>query len=505
MKEIISGNDLRKLILKSTNLMCDCVSSTLGPSGNNVLINKDDLSPFITNDGVTIAESISSDDLKVNTVLEILKEASLKTNELVGDGTTTTLVLLQSILNESYNEIDKGKNPIVLKKELVASVNKVLKLLKKEKIKPTKEDLISIASVSANDQEIGALVYKVFNKMKSKYAIKLDMSNSDTYYEIKKGYNIETEVPTIYFDNNKNIILNNTYILLLKGFLSSLEDISEILNEAIEQNKNIVILCEEFDENILNQIILFKLENNKNIYLFKIPDYGSKKENLLSDIEFLTRSKIKNINFESVSFTDLGLLSCFIIKKDEIVLISEINAKEKVKDLKKYLYKLSDYEKELLETRISKLENGICTIYVGGPTKTEIKEKLMRFEDAINAVNIAKDGVLYGEGITLLKISNMLDNKDIILKNALCAPFNKILKNAGVDDKNIKDDIISSNYKKIYNIKENKLEDINKYKILDPYKVIETALTNAVSIASMLFTINYLVVNEAQKQERLEI
>lgn len=505
MKEIISGKKLRELILETTNMMCDCVSSTLGPTGNNVLINKDDLSPFITNDGVTIAESISSDDLKINTVLEILKEASLKTNELVGDGTTTTLVLLQSILSESYKEIDKGKKPIVLKKELNDSLNKALDLLKKEKIKPKKEDLISIASISSNDEEIGTLVYQVFNKMKSKYAIKLDVSKSDTYYEIKKGYSIETDVPLIYFDNNKEIVLNNAYILLLKGYLSSLEDTSDMVNEAIEQNKNIVILCEDFDENILNQTIMYKLENNKNIYLFKVPDYGSKREDLFSDISFLSKSNIKNINFESISFADLGVLSSFIIKKDEIVLISDIDTKEKVKSLKKDLYKLSDYDKELLETRISKLEHGICIIYVGGPTKTEIKEKLMRFEDAICAIDIAKDGVLYGEGITLLKISNLLDNQDKCLKNALSTPFSKILNNAGIDDKTIKQDIVSSNYKKIYNIKENKLEDIKTTKVLDPYKVIITALTNAVSIASMLFTINYLVINESYNKERLEI
>ena len=508
MKDVITGEELKETMIKAIDLLCDSVGSTLGPSGNNVLINRDDEVPYITNDGVTIAEAIESSDKKINTVLEIAKEASLKTNEEVGDGTTTTLVLLKEIYHEGLKEIEKGKNPIVLKKELNNALELVIKELTKLRQEATEKDLLNVAINSSEDIEIGNILTETYLKMKNKYACRLRESNTDkTYVEIKKGYNLDIDnIPSIYFDNKKEIVLKDSYVLILRGYLTDLEQIAEVINEGLNRGKNIVILAEDYDINIEREILLYYLQEHKNIYIFKIPDYGSRKEEIIKDIVSLTDSKVKNIELEPVIFTDLGTSKELIINKEEVLLISNKNVKERLNTLKDELDNISDtYTKEFIASRIAKLENGIATIYVGGNTKTEIKERLMHFEDALCALDTASLGVVIGEGISYLKVLNNLDNKDTgtnILKKVLEVPFNKIMENAGYDKDIIKKKIIESNYQLIYNFKLNDFENIKDTKIIDPLGVVIESLKNAVSIASLLLTTNYLVINDTIKIDK---
>ena len=511
MKTVISGKKLQEVLIETVNMICDATSSTLGPHGNNVLINADGLSPFITNDGVTIARSIASDDDKINTVLEIVKEASLKTNEEVGDGTTTTLVLLQSIFNSGLKEIKEGKNPIILKKELDETLNKTLELINKEKITPSKSDLTNIASISANDEEIGKVVSDVFNKMGSKYAIKLEEGNSNnTYYKIEKGYKIDIDnIPSPYFKDKKEIKLNDVNILILRGYLSSLEEISEIINEGLTRNKNIVILASDFNDNLTNEVLLYFLEANKNIYLFKTPDFASRKESIEDDIAFITNAKIKNLDYETISWSDLGFAKNITIKKEDITIVGKgTNIKSRIKKLSEETKEASDYDKNFIENRIAKLNKGVATIYIGGHTKTEIREKLMRFDDALCALDIANAGIVYGEGLTYLKVSEYLKESttgEKILASALQEPFNKIMENAGIEYQEIKKQIIESNYTKIFDFNTGQLTNIENTKIIDPIKVSIHALKNAVSIASLLLTTNYLVINENINTGQVEL
>ena len=511
MKTVINKEETYKIILKSVNMICNAVSSTLGPCGNNILINKDDKSPYITNDGVSIAESIESDDIKVNTVLDIIKESSLKTNEEVGDGTTTTLVLLESIINDGLNEIKDGKNAFILKTELNNTLDKVINEINKLKMKPTNEDLLNISITSSNDKEIGNIVFESFNKMKSKYAIKTEENNDiNTYYEIKKGYTLDIDnISNLYFTNDNKIELNNSYLLILRSYLENLEQISDIINECYERNKNIVILCEDFNENINNQILLFKLQENRNIFLFKTPDYGSRRIDIEEDLSILSNSIIKDITYENVSFNDLGKVENIIITKNNITIVNDNNnIKRRIKSLKSLLKEnISNYDKEFIESRLSYLTKGILYIHVGGKTRTEIKEKMMRYEDALNAISNANEGITYGEGITYLKVSEILNEKIIsekIIKNALQKPFQRIFENAGLNYLNIKKEIVINNYEKIYNFETNNLESINNSKIIDPIKVELVALKNAVSIASILLTTNYLVINESINNKKTE-
>ena len=507
MKKVISGEELMQVMIKAVNLLCDTTSSTLGPTGNNVLINSSETSPFITNDGVTIANNIESEDKAINTILEIVKEASLKTNEISGDGTTTTLVLLQSIFNLGIEEINKGTNKIVLKKNLLSYMNRIVDEIDKLKKKPSKEDYLSVAKTSSNDKEIANTTTEVFLKMKSKHSIKLEeSSNEETYYVNKKGYNIEiNNMSSMYFTKNKSIELKNTKILILKGYLDSLESISDIINDILVNDKNLIIFTEGYAETIKNEVLVYYF-NHKNIFVVELEEYASNRDKIEEDIKVLSNSIIKNIDYENVSYSDLGTISNIILKEDEIILMnSNKSSKELINRLKDELKICkSDYEKEFINSRISKLENGITTIYVGGTTKAEKREKIMRYEDAICALESASNGVVPGEGLTYLEVANNLEitnESSLIIKKSLEKPFEKVISNLGREYKDIKKSIIENNYKRIYDYQKDSLVSIKESTIIDPVEIIITAFKNALSIAAILLSTSSLVINIEEKED----
>ena len=501
MKKVICNDELKKIMSDTVNMICDAVTSTLGPSGNNVLVSKSDLAPFITNDGVTIAESISSSKEEENAILEIIKEASLKTNYKVGDGTTTTMVLLQSIFNLGLKEIIQGKNSIELKNELNTVLDDIINKINALKKSPSKEDLINIASTSANDSELGSFIANIYSEINN---IKIEEGNKEeTYYEINNGYDINTsELSIVYFENNKEIVLKDSYVLLLNGYLNSLEQISDIINEGINRNKNILIIANEYEESIKDELVIYYLQEHKNIFLTSINEYGKRKEDIIKDIAFLSSSKIRNIDYENIMWNDLGKIEELIIKRENISLINKINPEKRIKELEIELNNChDDYDKEFIKDRIAKLNGKCATIFVGGLTNTEIKEKKMRFDDALCSLKSASNGVVVGEGITLLKVSSELESDKIankIMKKSLEVPFHKILENAGISSLEKYTKIKDSNYKLIYNIEKNDYESINDTKIIDSVLVVIESLKNAVSIASMLLTTNYLVINDIE-------
>lgn len=507
MKKVISGEELNSVMSDAVKLLCDTVSSTLGPTGNNVLINSSETTPFITNDGVTIAKNIESDDERINTILEILKEASLKTNEMVGDGTTTTLVLLQSIFNLGLEEIKKGMNKIVLKNELLSYIDTIVNEINKLKKKPSKEDLLNIATTSSNDKEIAKTTTEVYSKMKSKHSIKLEESESEeTHYINKKGYNIEiNNMSSMYFTKNKSIELKDTKILILKGYLDSLESISDIINDILVNDKNLIIFTEGYAETIKNEVLVYYF-NHKNIFVVELEEYASNRDKIEEDIKVLSNSIIKNIDYEKVSYNDLGTINNIILKEDEIILMSNNRSCiELIKRLKEELKICkSDYEKEFINSRISKLENGITTIYVGGTTKSEKREMIMRYEDAICALESASNGVVPGEGIAYLEVANNLEitnESSLIIKKSLEKPFEKVISNLGREYKDIKKSIIENNYKRIYDYRKDSLVSIKESTIIDPVEVIIIAFKNALSIAAILLSTSSLVINIEEKED----
>ena len=501
MKKVINNQELIKVEEEAIKLLCDTVKETLGPTGNNIIINRGDQSPFITNDGVTIAESIESDDKRINTVLEIIKEASLKTNEEVGDGTTTTLVLLQGIFKEGLKYIKNGKNKIKLKQELLLSINKVLQELEQLKKEATKEDYYRIALTATNDLEISKIATDAFLKTKRKQGIILEEGEEETILKTKSGYTIPiTKLKSIYFERKKEILLENSMVYILKGYLSDLEQISEIINVSISEEKNILIISEGMSEEVKNELFLL-YQNYKNIIGVQLEEVGTHREKIEQDIKILSKSQIKNIDLENISLMDHGTISKIIIQEEK-------ERKELIKELEEEIKKeKSDYEKDFIYERISKLEQGITTIYVGGITKSERVEKIMRYQDAIGSLDSAKNGITLGEGIPYLKIGNSLieeNDGDKIIKEALKKPFEEILNNLGVEKGKIEEEIKKNHYQKVYDYKDNLYKTLEETDIIDSILVLKTAFKNAVSIASLLLSTSSLVINLEEK-ERGEI
>lgn len=500
MKKIISGKELQNKIMESIDLLCNTVKQTLGPKGNNVLIDHSLFSPFITNDGATIAKNIESEDEIINTILEIAKEASLKTNETVGDGTTTTLVLLQSILSSSLKEIENGTHPTILKKELDNSLNIVINNLNDFKEEINKDKLETIAKIAANDEQIGIFLSQIFQNVKTKNAINIEeVDRQALSVDYLKGYQIETELASDYFLESNQMDYRNANILLFNDALLDIDDIADVLNDAIKDNKNIVIFAEDFEKNLVQNIVLMNKNYEIKCCLLKIQAYGIQKRKIEKDIEIITNAKtIEN----SISLENIGKAKNIHITKENIRIDFDTN-----EDISKYIFDLEkeyqetqdDLYKNFYEKRIAMFSHGIANIQIGSKTKTETHEMKMRLDDALCALESAKDGVLLGGGVTLLKVGELLNEKnksDSILKSALEIPFNQILTNAGINFNTIKKDMINNKFKKIYNVKEEKWEDASSSSILDSFNVTCEALKNAVSIATMLMTTTSLVINE---------
>jgi len=506
MKKIVCNEELQIKMSEAINLLCDTVKVTLGPRGNNVIIDHSTFSPFITNDGVTIAENIESEDPVINTILELAKEASIKTNENVGDGTTTTLVLLQSIFNNGLEFVKSNKiNSIILKRELSNALDKVIREIKKKAMIVDENKIIDLVSISANDNEIGKIINEAYKKIENTNGIKIYEGNDvDTKINYLKGYTFETNIASpYYFLNNKDIRLNNAKILLVDNYVNNIEDIANILNQIIIENKNLVIVAKDYSEEFINDIINLNMELDINIYLLKSIMYGKEEKYFYDDLKDITNSVIIN-DTNNIDLNSMGNIKNITINKEYTNIEFEIteNILKKIEDLQSI-----EEDSDFLFKRISMLNKGIVNIVVGAPTITERREKKMRYDDALCALKSIKDGILPGSGLTLLEISNNLENRNIadaILKESLKEPFNTIMTNAGLDKEIIKDKIINNNYKIIYNVNKDKYEDIVNTEVIDSVRVVINCLTNAVSIASMLLTTSSLVINEYQNNLQKE-
>lgn len=503
MKKVLSGKNLQEKMQESINFLCDIVSTTLGPKGSNVIIDHSLFTPFITNDGATIAKNIESEDEVVNTILEIAKEASLKTNEIVGDGTTTTLVLLQSIFNASLELIKKGENPILLKKELDACLEEILEMLEKEKRIPTKKDLLAIASIAAGDKRLGKIVSDAFEVVKKKSAITIQEKESeDLTLEFQNGYILDTQVLSEYFLNEKKSLhFEQANVLILHDFFSNLENIAFLLNDCLQNKKNLLLFANEYDENVLRELVSLHIENELSCCVLKLTEYGMHQRKIEKDLEILTNAKIVE-NYELITPENIGTIKNVTISNEStcISFIKENKIQEYISLLKEEAINCKDdFEQSFIEKRIAMFDTGLATIFIGAPTKTECHEKKMRLEDALCALESCNDGILLGGGITILKMANELNpnnNAEIIFKEALEKPFCKILTNAGIDASKVLEDIKKEHYQKIYNVNEDKLESVETTSVLDSFNVVKSSLINATSIATMLFSTTSLVINE---------
>ncbi len=497
LQKIISEKEFQNILIKAVNILCNPVIKTLGPKGSNVILSNSDSLPFITNDGVTIAKSIESNDEAINAILTILKEASLKTDEEVGDGTTTTLVLLKSIILNGLEEINKGENSLNLKKRLTTSLDNILNLLEKEKFKPSPQNYYDIALTSSNDLEISKIITNAFLKVKAKSAIKIKESNfPKTYLEKKNGYYFESGVlSNAFLKNQKEIILNDCYLLLIDYFIEDVASLTTIYNMMIEEKHNLIILADSFSDEIKQTTLEINREQKWQIILINAIDYVEKKKEIFEDLEILTNAKI--VKYPTTpTIDDLGFSKQIKCTKDETTVIGNKTSK-----LKSHIKKLTKLSCEIKETfyleeikeRIHKLKQNNIIVYVGGYTKTARKELIMRYIDALSSLNQCQDGVIYGSGLTLYKISKQIN--DEIVKKALESPIRQIIKNNNLDENKILLNIQKYNYQKIYNVEKDSFENVTDTKIIDAYLVVKKALETAFSIASLVLTTSNLVIN----------
>ena len=505
MKKVITGKELYDCEEKAIALLCGTVKKTLGPRGSNAIIDHSLMNPFITNDGVTIARNIESEDERINTILTLAKEASIKTDETVGDGTTTTLVLLESLFKSGLAKIKDGLNPHLLKNELDEALENIIEEIKKESKIPTEENYYNIASIAASNKNIGKLITRMYLKVGS--AIKIEESKtSETYTKIINGYSFEPLLASPYFFNNTNeIIYKNSLILIMLKEVNEIGEISEIINYTIEKRIPLVILATDYTEEVINEVLSLNLSKITNVTLLKLPEYGLHQMEVLKDLEIISNAKIAKSSDE-LSLNNLGKCEEIKITKELATINNNLQSKVIKRHINNLKEKIStiddDFELEFQSNRLSKLTNGIGIIYVGATTTTEAREKKMRFDDAFCALNCAANGIIPGSGLILLKIKENLETKNngsIILKEALDKPFMQILENVGINPSNIYNKIKASDFNIIYNVFENKFETISKTKVIDPTAVVITSLKNAVSIAGMLLTTTSLIINEQQE------
>lgn len=503
MKKIISGNELQLKMHEAINLLCDTVKCTLGPKGNNVIIDHSSFTPFITNDGVTIAENIQSDDEVINVILEIAKEASIKTNIMVGDGTTTTLVILQSLFNSCIKAIKDGENTIVLKQKLNKSLDIILKSLEKEKIILKDNMIENLAMIASNDTQISKVVSEVFSKVSIREAISIiEIDENKLFAKYYKGYKFNSILASAFLLKSQNsIIYNNCEILIIDNLVTSTKFIASILNDVMNNSKSIIIIANDFSDYFVNEIVTYVLNDNLKCLLIKIDECGIMERLVKNDLEILSGSKIVKSE-EDITVSNIGFIKSVFLTRENTRINFEINdiIEKYSQNIESELLEIKEeYIREFYLKRLAMFNEGTVEINLGAPTKIELREKRMRLEDALCSVYSSNEGILLGGGYTLLKISDSLNDNDLIeniWKNALLAPFNQLMINSGLDCLKIKEKILLSKYNLLFNIYDEEFEEIDKTIVIDSFRVVMNSIINACSIVSMLITTNSLIINE---------
>lgn len=521
-KLIKHGAEARASLENGVNTLADAVKITLGPKGRNVVLGKKYATPLITNDGVTIAKEIELSDPFENLGAELVKEVSVKTNDVAGDGTTTAAVLAQAIVNEGMRNFAAGANPVILKKGIFKAVDTAVEGLKKlSKPVDGKGDIAKVASISAGDEQVGQLIADAMEKVGRDGVITVEESQTmHTELSVVEGMQFDRGYLSPYMSTNPDKMtaeLDNPYILITDKKISQIAEILPILEQIVKQNAKLLIIADEVEGEALTTIILNKLRGTFTCVAVKAPSFGDKRKALLEDIAILTGGKVLSeelgIDFKQVGLDMLGRARSIKVDKDTTTIVEGAgepkSIEERVKFIRGMLAKeTSDYEKEKLADRLAKLAGGVAVIKVGAPTEVEMKEKKLRIEDALSATQAAsEEGVVPGGGVALLKVKPDVENLvskltgdektgAAIIVKALEAPIRQIAKNSGVDGGVVANNVLANLDKKAYGYDAltNKYVDMIASGIIDPTKVTRSALQNAASVAGTLLTTEVLVV-----------
>ena len=525
-KEIKYGEDARKKLVDGVNKLADTVKVTLGPKGRNVVLDKNFGAPLITNDGVTIAKEIELLDSYENIGARLVKEVSVKTNDIAGDGTTTATVLAQKMIKEGVRNVAAGSDPMAIKRGMDKAVSEATKALKDISSKVNgKEDIARVASISANNKEIGDLIADAMEKVSKDGVITIEESKtSSTYVEIVEGMQFDKGYisPYMVTDTEKmEAVLDNPYILITDKKISNIQEILPLLENLMQASGKLLIIADDIEGEVLSTLLVNKLRGILNVVAVKAPSYGDKRKAILEDIAILTSGEVitsdLGLELKDTTIEQLGRARQVKIQKENTIIVDGMGDKEKlekrVSQVRKTLGEtLSEYEKENLEERLAKLVGGVAVIRVGSATEVEMKEKKLRIEDALSATKAAvEEGIVSGGGIAYINIipqvekltEELKDDEKIgakIILSALEEPIKQITKNAGLEPAVIVENVKKSEIGFGFDVTKEKYVDMKKVGIVDPTKVTRSALENAASIASMILTTESVVTDKKEEK-----
>lgn len=524
-KQFKYGEEARRSLEKGVDTLADAVKITLGPKGRNVVLDKKFGAPLITNDGVTIAKEIELEDAFENMGAQLVKEVSVKTNDVAGDGTTTAALLAQTIIREGMKNIAAGANPMVLKKGIAKATEYTVEELKKiSKPIESKTAIAQVASVSAGDEEIGTLLSDAFEKVGKDGVITIDESKTmKTELSIVEGMQFDRGYASPYMMTNPDkmdAVLEDPLILITDKKISVFQDLLPVLEQVVKSGRGLFIIAEEVEGEALTALVLNKLKGAIKCVAVKAPGYGDRRKAMLEDIAILTGATVisSDLGYEikDATLDMLGSAKMVQVDKDNTTIVDGAGdpalIKQRVAAIQHQIAEsTSDYDKEKLQERLAKLSGGVAVVRVGAATEVEMKERKLRIEDALAATRAAvEEGIVPGGGIALLSISDKVtayantfsgDEKTgaLIIAKALTAPIKQIAENAGVDGGVIVDNVLRAKKANFgYDALKNEFCDMVEKGILDPTKVTRSALQNAASVSSTLLTTEVIVADKPE-------
>ena len=524
-KEIKYSKDARSAMLDGVNKLADAVKITLGPKGRNVVLEKSYGSPLITNDGVTIAKEIELEDKFENMGAKLVYEVANNTNELAGDGTTTATVLAQSMITDGLKAVEKGANPVLMREGIDKAAKAVAEeLLKNSHEITTTEDVRNIATVSSGSEEIGQIIADAMAKVGNDGVINVDESKSfETVLEMTEGMQYDKGYVSPYMVSDREkmeVTLDNPLVMVTDQKINTIQDIIGVLEEVVKANRALLIIADDFDNEVMSTLIINKLRGTFNVVATKAPGFGDNAKNMLGDIAAVTGAvfyaKDLNLNLADMKAAELGSAKKIIVTKDKTTIIDGQGDREaveqRVKEIRQFIENTtSDYDRKKLQERLGKLTNGIAVIKVGATTETELKDKKLRIEDALNATKAAvAEGVVTGGGLALVDAFRGVkgtfkdDVTDIqrginIVLDALKKPIMQIAENAGYDGNEIYEQQLKEAANIGFDAKHGVWVDMFEKGIIDPTKVTRSALLNAASISGLFITTEVAVAEIPEK------
>jgi len=525
-KMIVYGSSAREAMLKGVNTLANAVKVTLGPKGNNAVLDKSFGSPLVTKDGVTVAKEIELADKFENMGAQMVKEVASKTSDVAGDGTTTATVLAQAIYSEGQKRVAAGANPMSIKRGIDKGTAAVVEALKKMS-KPTKDrkEIEQVGAISANnDETVGQLISEAMEKVGKEGVITVEEAKSmETTLDIVEGMQFDRGYLSPYFvtDAEKMVVeLDEPYILLNEKKISSMQDLLPLLESTAKTGKPLLIIAEDVDGEALATLIVNKLRGTLKVAAVKAPGFGDRRKAMLQDIAILTGGQVVSedlgIKLENLTVNDLGKCRTVKIDKDNTTLVDGAGTKSaiegRVKQIRAQIEETkSDYDREKLQERLAKLIGGVAVINIGAATETEMKEKKARLEDALNATRAAvEEGIVPGGGVALLRCIDALDNLDVrgeeksgvaILKRALQEPLRQIVSNAGLEGSVVVNKVLEGKDDYGFNAATETYENLLAAGVIDPTKVVRFALQNAASVTGLMLTTEAMIADKPEKKK----